>query len=312
MNKLPVHLSKFVRSRTAFERLRFCHSCQSYSALELDNCSICGNAHSTIPFMEYVHILSKRGRRTELFACIAVMMLAVCVSRTLLQIGLSLLFGAAFLFLLVKLNRRYGRYADDRLLRRLLLQDTGAIHKGLLLDLDLARKDTQMAKYKEAYEKLREAGVFLQNDRVKIRKIMCLNHFIIRKDMDLELETLVPDSFDKDFILYLREAVRVNKQLVRANVLHYVLSHRDSIEEMDIGREVMALVMGAALRMKGYIHQCQHVLAEYADELPKERFLRLCKIVAADSSFWDSHLYLKCKESVKTHYGFDPDFHGLF
>lgn len=312
MNKLAVNLSKFVRSDYAYDRLRYCKSCGSYTCLRLDCCSACGARRTALPLSEYAELLAHRSRRIELFLAVSVVMLAITASATLLQLILSILLGGVGLYLLARLERKYRPFTESRLLRKLLHKDTSAIYKGLQLDLEAARKDTQQARYKEAYEKLREIGVFLHHDSVKIRKIMCLNHLIIRKDMDLELETLVPLEFDKDFIQYLRQAVLLNKQLVRERVLKYILIYRADIEAMEGGREAIVLVLGAALRMKRYILLCQFILEDYAEELPRERFLRLCKLTASDGTLINSPLYLKCREAARIRYGFDPDFHGIF
>lgn len=312
MNKIAVQFAKFIPTSLAFERLLVCTSCDTVSSLRNGKCLSCGTERPAIPLRQHAGILAKRARYTRIFLFSAAMMLAACLARTLPELGLALAGGGVLIYLLHRLDSAFKDTGEQRLLHKFLFRRTGDIVKGLALDLDTYQADIKGGFYKEAYEKLREIGVFLHDDRIKLRKIMCLNHFIIRKDMELELASVVPGHFDKDFIVYLRNAVMVNKQLVRSSVLDYVLAHKREIEALETGKDTIVLVMGAALRMKRYIRQCEQILTEYAAFLPKERFLRLCAMIHNDPDFRHSPLYTKCSETVKVRYGFDPDFHDMF
>lgn len=63
--------------------------------------------------------------------------------------------------------------------------------------------------------------------------------------------------------------------------------------------------------MKHYIIRYHDYIAEFLQELPKERFLRLCRLMATMNANEAAELKEKCKEHIKNYYGFDPDFNGI-
>ncbi|TMV45814.1 hypothetical protein FE783_28200 [Paenibacillus mesophilus] len=310
--KLAVQFRKNRRTSHAFERLKTCKKCGGYSVLFDNVCKQCGSRDKFIPVTEYASAMNRIMPWAEAFGAIALVLLAVASAGTLQHLAAAVIGGAAFLFLFFLLRKRYKPYADTYRLHRLLIDHTPAIWRGLRADLQEAVQDMDAAKPKEAYEKLREIGHFLRGEHVKVRKIDCLGRFFIRKDMELELEEIVPASFRQDFVLYLWEAVKVNKRLVRQSVLDYVVAYRYEIAAMEHGKDILTLVAGAALRMKAYVQRYPHFIVDYLDELPRERFHRLCKLMASTPAADRGRLYERCKELAKTRYGFDPEFQGLF
>jgi hypothetical protein len=277
-----------------------------------NRCLNCNAQDKFISVMEYVAALNVWMTQVETLVIAAILLLAVFMSNNLSELSAAIGAGAGLMGIYVWLRRRYKPFIDRYRLQSVLAKQSAEIMKGLYADLRHSVEDINADRPKESYEKLREIGHFLRNEPIKTHKIMCLNRFIIRKDMELELESIVPKSFDRDFIAYLLEATKVNKQLVRQTVLDYLSLYRDKIEELDEGREVIALVMGAALRMKKYVELYQHILIDYVDDLPKERMLRLCKMLATDLKEAAAPLYDKCKDTAKMRYGLDPDFQSIF
>lgn len=310
--KLAVQFRKSRTTAAAFERLNLCKRCNAYSVLFANSCKSCGARDKFIPVTEYASALNRILPWAEAFGAVALVLLAVVFADTLAQMAAAVAGGAVFLFLLFLLRKTYKPYAEANRLHKLLVDHTPDILRGLRADLQEALEDMEADRPKEAYEKLREIGHFLRGDSIKARKVVCLNRFFIRKDMDLELEQLIPASFSEPFVLYLWEAVKVNKRLVRRSVLDYVLAYRYHIASMPNGKDILALIAGAAVRMKSYVRMYPYFIVDYLDELPKERFHRLCMLMAATPAEERTILYDKCKELARSRYGFDPDFQNIF
>lgn len=311
-NKIALQFRKSKKTRYALERLKICKKCNSYSVLFEDRCKACGTENSYMSVLEYTNELNHKLFQAEILIVIAWFSLSLIVASSVTELILAFTVGAALSVFYFLLRKRYKPYLEEFRLQKLLERHAPVIAKGLETDVADAVADIQNAAYKSAYEKLREIGRFLINDRIKIRKIMCLNYFVIRKDMELELETVLPTFYSQDFVEYLWEVSKVNKQLIRQSVLDYVMTYRAQIEELEHGKEILTNVTGAALRMTHYVETYQSLIMDYMEELPKERFLRLCKLLAASPESDWGELYNKCKESARIRFGFDPDFQGIW
>ncbi|GAA3402221.1 hypothetical protein ACFFNY_03800 [Paenibacillus hodogayensis] len=307
-----VQLRKSPVTATAFERLRKCGRCGAYSILQADRCPACDSRGKRTAIADYAATRSRPGPWLDMLGVVVLAAAAFYFAGTLLEQAAAILGGALLAALLVMLRRRYKPYIAAHMLNCILVRHTSAIREGLQADMQLAVADMKAEQPKEAYEKLREIGYLLRTDKVKARKIACLNRFHIRKDMELELEQVMPETFNEPFVQYLWEVVKVNKQLVRPAILDYVLANRYRIEAMENGKAIMTAVAGAALRMKAYVQTYPHLFVEYLDELPKERFQRLCRLVADTPVEQRTRLYQKCKERAQSHYALDPDFQQLF
>lgn len=310
--KLAVQFRKSRPTVTAFERLKTCRRCGSYTTLLDDGCRACGAQGKLETVAAYA---ARRGRPVpwlESLGVIVIAALAVMAAGDSLQLAAAVLGGAVLLAALLLLHRRYKPFADSRRLHRTLVKHTDAIREGLQSDMEDAAGDLEAGRPKEAYEKLREIGLLLHSERVKSLKIACLSRFYLRKDMELELEQVIPSSFSEPFVLYMWEAVKVNKQLVRDSVLEYVMTYRYHIEALKDGKAIVTAVASAALRMKRYVRKYPHLFVEYIDELPIERFQRLCRLVADTPEEQRTRLYRECRERAETRYAHDPDFQGIF
>ncbi|TXK83789.1 hypothetical protein [Paenibacillus sp. N3.4] len=227
-----------------------------------------------------------------------------------MQMIASALASAALVIGYWLLSRRYSSAVENRLLHQMLMTENQAIREGLLLDIENAVNDLKLDDFKSAYEKLREIGYLITGNQVKVLKLMCLSHFILRSDMDLELATLIPTGFEPDFVRYLHEVSKISPQLVRRDVLDYVIKHRKAIEDFPDGRETLALIAGAALRVKGYVLQYHDFIADFIEAFPRNRLLRLCRLLQGSYSEVPA-LYDQAKDKVKLKYDFDPEFQGL-
>jgi hypothetical protein len=239
------------------------------------------------------------------------MCLAACVlARSFMEMSISLLAGAVLIVAYLLIRKPYVSYMETRMLQELLVRENDAIREGLLRDIEDAAKDLKADDYKLAYEKLREIGYLISGNQVKILKLMCLNHFVLRKDMELELSTLVPTQFEPDFIRYLYEVSKVSPELVKRNVIDYALTYRNEIEALPGGHGLMGHVVTAAIRVNAYVIQYQQLIGDYIEALPRDRLIRLCGMIAEKPDSFPQ-LYPKVKDLLKLKHETDPELQGL-
>jgi len=273
-------------------------------------CLSCGK-QSLIPYITYTPILTKTRGHIGTLVISSLICISILFSIHLLDMIVSLSGGVALFVSYITLRKKYKRQLERFHLQDILLRNRNAILQGLTIDLDHAVKEIQTANVKAAYEALREVGRFLLNDKVKLLKVHCLNRIVLRKDMELELDSVVPSIYDFSFIEYLYEISKVNKQLIRQQTLDYVADYRENIEALEFGQELMINICSAALRLKIYAVSYQNLIIDYMALLPKERFLRLCKMIAANNETDWKKLGDQARQTIKVKYDYDPDFQGI-
>ncbi|RED76288.1 hypothetical protein DFP98_1125 [Cohnella phaseoli] len=311
-SKIAVQFRKLKKSTYTFQRLKYCKKCGRYSVLFDEICPDCQSSRTFQSPAEHAYVIHKRSGHTETLLLIALLCLGIVLARDFTQLIAAFSAAVVLLTAYLYLLKRYRVTNEKFYLQKLLIKQVPQIAAGLNRDVESSLEDIKASKFKEGYEKLREIGYFLNNDHIKAYKIFCLSRFFIRKDMQLELETLIPGHFDKLFISYLFEVSQVNKQLIRQSVLDYVVKYRAEIEGLENGKEIMTNVAAAAIRMRHYVDTYSSMIFDYVEGLPKERFLRLCKMLAEHPSLNTVSLSRKCKETVRVRYGFDPDFQGIW
>jgi hypothetical protein len=309
-NKIAAHFRPSRRTNHSYQRLKQCKSCGSYSSLWDDTCLSCGTHGKFVELPTLIRTILKRNAQRDVLILSTGALVALFLGRNLLEMAVSLLVGIVLIVLYLLLRRRYYPSMEKDILNKLLQRENLTIREGLLKDTEDAANDLKAEDYKLAYEKLREIGYLLAGNQVKILKVICLNHFNLRKDMDLELSTLLPKAFDSDFVLYLFEVSKVSPELVKRDAIDYAIRYRTEIEAMPGGRVVLALVFTAALRVKAFVLQYQAHIADFIEELPRERLIRLCRLVA-ESPEACPELYPKLKNMLKLKYDSDPEFQGL-
>ncbi|MFB6364948.1 hypothetical protein ACFCP7_12890 [Paenibacillus elgii] len=308
--KTAVQFRKTQATTHLFDRLKQCRRCSRYSCMWDDRCLSCQAEQSRSAVPELAGAVLKHRRQTGMLAVGAIGALAFLLARNAEQMILSFIGAALLLALYVFLYKRYEPILYRRTLSRLLLQDQQKIREGLLLDIDDAEADLRAEDFKTAYEKFREIGYFIRDDSIKILKVYCLNKFILRSDMDLELSSLLPNRFDKDVVEYMHEIGKVRPQLITREALDYVMKYRGMIERLPEGRDVLTAAAGAALRVKSNLPTYRSLLMDHAQELPKDRLLRLCRLLAEQPDA-DPELTQKARDAVKLKYDFDPEFQGI-
>lgn len=307
--KIGVLFRKTRKTSYTFERLQGCKRCRTYHVLWETHCDECGREYQ--PIRKLSATVTRRYVQTRFLLLGLFVCLAVLCAQTLVQLLTACGVGLVLFALFFLIQRNYGDFEKNAQFVSFLTQEQAAIKQALVHHLEDVGADVKAGRIKEAYEKTREIGHFIQSDTIKIRKIMFLNHFILRKDMELELDTLIPSTFDKDFIEYLREVVKVQPSLVKKSVLDYVKRYKSYILLQENGEQLIGQVAGAALRMKPYAEQYQDLIIEFIDYLPRDRLLRLAKLARTHRHDGWERLYAAAKQRIDTHYSFDPEFAGI-
>lgn len=307
--RMGVQFRKSRKTAHVFERLLACKHCRTYHVLWETHCDECGREY--LPIGQISSVVTRRYVQTRFLLLGLFVCLAVLCAETVMQLAIAggggIVFGGLFLLI----QKKYGSYEKTDHFQRYLGLEQENIRKSLARHLQEIGEDVKAERIKDAYEKTREVGYFIESDTIKIRKIMFLNHFVLRNDMELELETVIPATYDKDFTLYLREVIKVQPSLVKKAVLDYVKRYKAQILLHEDGEHLIGQVAGAALRMKSYVEQYQDLIIEFIDYLPRERLLRLARLAQAHrQEGWD-RLYDATKKRIDTHYAFDPDFAGI-
>ncbi|MCJ8012051.1 hypothetical protein MUG84_09880 [Paenibacillus sp. KQZ6P-2] len=304
--KKPVRLRPYYKTRYAYEKLRVCKHCRSFTVLWEDKCASCGK-HTLIPVMDQARINAKRSMQNERLVALLITLAAVLFSQTFLQIVLCLLGGLALTVLLWWFQRRMLETETRRQLDKLLRSSERRIIEGIYMNLTTAsaaiKDDEQLG-----YEILREIATIVHNDRIRLQQIMLLQSFILRKDMELELDSLMLDRFEPALAEYIGELAKVKRELIKNKAIRYVLLHEREILRMKGGPGIMAAVAGAAVRMKKYVDTYPDFILRYARQLPKERYLRLYQLVRRNPNQSWNGLREEVSAIYNEKYRWDPEF----
>jgi hypothetical protein len=280
--KQPVRFRPFVRTRYAFQKLRICKRCGSFTALWGEQCSSCGRS-TLISVQEMANRKTARYFGKDLFIGMVIAGAAVFFSiSTPTEHTLIILAGSlALLLLLWAVQRGIKPFEQRRQLRRLFKYRFEDLEEGLTRNRAeaVARRQTDELL---CYEMVREVGVLLRDDRMKLQQIALLQSFVLRRDMDLILDGLLLKSFEPLLAEYIGEIAKIKRELIKEKTLRYVTFYENRILDMPGGEQILISVASAAVRLKKYVVAHANFIYRYARKLPEDRFLRLHKIVTAN------------------------------
>ncbi|AIQ67106.1 hypothetical protein [Paenibacillus graminis] len=305
-NKKPVTFRPFKTPRYAYDKLRICRRCGRYTALSEDRCGQCGRAALTAVEQNAV-TLAGRKMHTRLLFILLLTLGAVYFGQSLQQMALCGAGGIVLAGLLLLTQRKVRQNENLYALNALLGRSIDSIRDGLEINrqeaVSVLRENDVLA-----YEKLREISILLRGDRVARQRIALLHGFQLRKDMQLELEQLLLKDFEPLLAEYIGEIAKVRPELIKDRTLRYVKTYEVQILQMDKGTAILAAVAAAAVRLKRYVLLYSSMIGRYIQELPKDRFLRLSKMIASSPYEAWNGLDLKVSEVREAKYRWDPDF----
>lgn len=304
--KKPVTIRPFKAPRYAHDKLRICRHCGRYTALSEERCGKCSRA-SLIPVQQQAISITGRRMHTRLLLILLLTLISVYFGQSLQQMALcaagGILLGGLLLYAQRKVRQNENLYALNELLGRNII----SIKEGLEINrqeaVSVLRENDVLA-----YEKLREIGVLLRGDRIARQRIALLHGFQLRKDMYLELEQLLLKDFEPLLAEYIGEIAKVRPDLIKDRTLRYVKNYEAQILEMDKGAAILTGVAGAAVRLKRYTLLYSGMIGRYIQDLPKDRFLRLSKLITANPYESWNGLDLKVAEVREAKYRWDPEF----
>lgn len=303
--KQAVQLSKKKRTKYRFQKLKMCKKCNRYSVLGDEKCQNCGSDFIGIEAL--VKSIFKNRLFTEAIWILMFVCVGILSAPTVKMLYYSLIAGVVFVIGYVILTSIFMKSEYFMQLKKLLRIDLRKIAAGIQYDSELAKEDVHAERLAPAYEKLRDIGDFIASDQVKIRRIMVLNEIVLRSDMELELEPLIPSSYDSNFVKYALEVLKINRTLFTKKCIAYFIKYREAIVS-DFGMDSLISVAGSALRMKLYILEFSEFIEEFLEYFPKDRFLRLCSIIYSNPEVDWGSLEEKTKRLVMVKYHYDPDF----
>ncbi|MEK4853523.1 hypothetical protein NST04_27030 [Paenibacillus sp. FSL H7-0756] len=303
--KKPVIFRPFKAPRYAFEKLRICRRCHRYTALGEERCTHCGRA-SLAPVEKYAASLAGRRVQTRLLVILLLTLAGIYFGQNLQQMLLCGAGGLVLAGLVYYTQRKVRQNENLYALNKLLGRNIYSIKE----DLELNRQEAVTVLRENdvlAYEKLREISVLLRGDRISRQRVALLHGFQLRKDMTLELEQLLLKDFEPLLAEYIGEIARVRPELIKDRTLRYVKNYEVQILEMDKGLDIMTAVASAAVRMKRYALLYSGMIGRYVQELPKDRFLRLSRLIAANPYEPWNGLDAKVEEIRELKYRWDPE-----
>ncbi|AWV31937.1 hypothetical protein [Paenibacillus odorifer] len=303
--KRPVTFRPFKAPRYAYDKLRICRHCGRYTALGEDRCSKCGRA-SLITVEQHAASLARRKMHTRLLFILLLTLASVYFGNSIQQMILCGAGGLVLAGLLYYTQRKVRQNENLRSLNELLGRGIGIIKEGLEANrqeaVSVLREDDVLA-----YEKLRELSILLRGDRIARQRVALLHGFLLRKDMDLELEQLLLKDFEPLLAEYIGEIAKVRPDLIKDRTLRYVKNYEVEIRQMANGLTILTSVAGAAVRMKRYALLYSNMIGRYVQDLPKDRFMRLSKLITANPHEPWNGLDLRVADIREAKYRWDPE-----
>lgn len=305
--KKTVILHPPIRTKYAYEKLRCCKYCQKYTVLHEDKCTSCGKS-GLRPVLEKARHAAKRAQYNDLLLALFLTLLAILFSQTLQLIAISAIAGTLLISLLYFVQRQA---LDSRIsieLSKLFQRERGEIAAGLFRNLETAARHEEEGR---SYEMMREIAVIVHNDHIRKLQIILLQSFVLRKDMELELEPLLLEDFDPELAAYIGELTKIKRELIKDKAFQYVIKYEQQILAMEYGEDILTGVAGAATRLKRYVLAYSEFIARYARNIPKDRFLRLYRMIAESPNLDWEILAAETARIYKEKYQWDADFQQI-
>lgn len=277
-NKIPVQLRPPRHTKYVYEKLRICKHCLRYTILYDEECPTCGKSGGLISLHSKAAAQVQRSTRNDRLIALLITLVSIFFGRTFQEMALALVAGLLLTGMLIYVQHRTKPQAISRELNRIFIRDRQQIINGLIANLDWA---AAIGKENKAlsYEMMREIATLVHDDSIRSLQIMLLQSFVLRKDMDLELEPLLQKRFDPDLVEYIGELSKIKRELIKDKTFRYILKYEQHIASMSRGDEILSGVAAAAVRQKRYCLTYAEFIARYARLFPKERFLRLYRVV---------------------------------
>ncbi|MFC0329224.1 hypothetical protein ACFOLF_28270 [Paenibacillus sepulcri] len=307
MKKLPVRLNPYIKTRYPYSKLKICRRCNYFTVLGDAECPVCGKTALQSVEKRAAAMLQRSIWSVRIIILI-IMLAGLTLSESMMQSGLLAAGGLLLLAVLWIVQRRSASALLLWQLEQLFHKEAYSLFAGLVHDRESAIKVFHSGDKPLAYEMLREIGALVHTDQLRAEQILLLQSFVLRKDMDLMLDPLLMDHFNPDLVEYIGELAKIRRDLLKENTFRYILLHEAQILKMEHGESILTGVAGAAVRMKRYITLYPYLVQRYARKLPRDRFLRLYRIIQSSPHASPSPLYEEVMSIYNEKYKWDEDF----
>ncbi len=276
--KLVVQFDQLPVYDSPLDYLAYCMGCNTYHMNDQKPCIKCGKADVSVS-LECIaektvkrHFLNGMGILVMLYALMFVVSMSwtAIFWGTVYTIVCIVLYGGIYL--------RYKEAYCKKELEKHVRANSQRIKLELEKQWEVCKEQMNNGDYLGAYEKLRYLSQLVDNEEIRVYKLICLNHFHLRKDLPLELKTVLLPDCNMLLIRYIYEVAKLKKELIDEATINYILRYRQQVLTEEKGEEIVASVLGGALRSKFLLNKYALALKEYLPYLPKERLLRLRKI----------------------------------
>ncbi|MEV5025300.1 hypothetical protein [Paenibacillus sp. LPE1-1-1.1] len=305
--KLPVRLTPYIKTRYPYNKLKICRRCNYFTVLGESECPVCGKFALQSAEERAASVLRRSFWRSRLIV-LFITIVGLVLSGSAMQTALLAIGGTALLALLWTMQGRSNPALLRLELEKLFHREAYTLIAGLANDRETAIAVFHNGDKPLAYEMLREIGALVHTDQLRIEQILLLQSFVLRKDMDLMLEPLLMDHFNPDLVEYIGELAKIRRDLLKENAFRYILLYEAQILKMEHGESILIGVAGAAVRMKRYLTLYPYLVLRYARKLPKDRFLRLYRMIQSNPKSTFGPLYEEVMSVYNERYKWDEDF----
>ncbi|WMT41506.1 hypothetical protein RE628_02895 [Paenibacillus sp. D2_2] len=305
--KKNVILHPPLKTKYAFEKLRCCKYCQNYTALHEDNCTVCGKS-GLRSVLEKARHSAKRAQYNDLLLVSFLTLLAILFSETFQLMAISAAAGVMMFGLLFFVQRTVLESRISIEMSKLFEVDRDKIASGLVRNLETAVAHGEEGR---SYEMMREIATIIHDDHIRKLQLILLQSFVLRKDMELELTPLLLKDFDSDLAEYIGELTKIKRELIKDRTFQYVIKYEQQFLALERGEEILAGVAGAAVRLKRYVLAYSDFIARYARKLPKDRFLRLYRMLSESPNLNWGNLSAETARIYEEKYQWDADFQQI-
>jgi len=308
MNKKKnVILHPPLKTKYAYEKLRCCKYCQNYTALHEENCTVCGKS-GLRPVLEKARHAARRAQYNDLLLVSFLTLLAILFSETFQLMAISATAGIMLFGLLFFVQRAALESRISIEMSKLFENDRDKIAAGLVRNLETAAAFGEEGR---SYEMMRDIATIIHDDHIRKLQLILLQSFVLRKDMELELTPLLLKDFDSDLAEYIGELTKIKRELIKDRTFQYVIKYEQQFLALGRGEEILAGVAGAAVRLKRYVLAYSDFIARYARKLPKDRFLRLYRMLAESPNLDWGNLSAETARIYEEKYQWDADFQQI-
>ena len=288
--RFPVQIEPMQRVGHSFEALFYCRKCSSYTSLPEDGCKECGG-NKLISFNTMVDRIFKRTKRMEIFFLINLFLVLILLAGYLFPMSLNELLISFLVFIicllgLVAIQKHFKEDLRTFELTKILKAESQTIKSSLEEDRKLINNNLLKGDYLLAYKQLRALGIIVKTSYIKENKLRCLNRFVIRSDMPLEMDDLLLPSYDRDLVVYIYELSKVQRNLIKQPTIDYMIEHEELIlNNFDNANIILGNIAGAAFYSKSKLELNKDFILRYIEEISQDRLVRMEKLITSNHNY---------------------------